>query len=248
ELPPSRRRSCLEHRCCAARGWQREPGCAAPAGDGIGEVGSLHAPADCARSGAFHRSGSGEGALWPDAADRPLQDLHERGRRSVTAEDAGTVGRGLRFSTSGSVIPTGAKRSGELAPSGVEGDLALDDYLLKLALATRRRAERLVLLLHVDLLVAGALVHDDYHDHAAAAVGALASRVDLVGLDQPPLSPRPPVAVEIVVGIHGVLLGVLLPGRVGHIKAVRGFVVLLLERREELIDQSLFGPESELVR
>src|SRR5215469_3764112 len=115
-------------------------------------------------------------------------------------------------------------------------------------LAARGGAEGLFFLLNVNLLVLRALVHDYFDDHSAAALGTFSGRINFVILDQPPLSARAPVAVELVVGVERVLLRMLPPVRVGHVEAVRGFVVLFLENGEELVDEVLLRPVAKLIR
>src|SRR5438552_535154 len=111
----------------------------------------------------------------------------------------------------------------------------------------RSQAESFLFLLDVNLLVLGTLVHDHLDDYAAAALGTFAGRVNFVALDQSPFPARPPVAIELVVRVHGVLLRVLLPGGIGHVEGIGGFIVLLLQRGEKLLDQTLLRPIAELI-
>src|ERR1700674_4684748 len=88
----------------------------------------------------------------------------------------------------------------------------------------------------------GAVVNDDIHHHATAAAGASTRAVYFVCFDQPPLPARAPIPVKIVEGIFGMLVGMLLPLRVVHPDAVGRFVVLFLQRIEEVADDSFLRP------
>src|ERR1700751_326801 len=112
----------------------------------------------------------------------------------------------------------------------------------------RGRTERLLSLLYVKLFVLVAVIHDHFHNHAAAAMRTFSAGIELVVFDQTPLATRPPVPVKIIVGIIRVLLRVLFPVRIGAVDRVCLLVVLLLQSGEEFVDQSLFRPEPELVR
>src|SRR4029077_2660133 len=111
---------------------------------------------------------------------------------------------------------------------------------------TRRRTKRLVRLLEVQLLVLGTAVDDDVDDHAAPALGTFTSRINLVILNRSPLPARPPVPIELVVGVHRVLFGMLLPRRIGGIDAVSRLKVLLLQCGKELVGQAALRPEAKL--
>src|SRR6201987_1821257 len=112
----------------------------------------------------------------------------------------------------------------------------------------RGRTERLLSLLYVKLFVLVAVIHDHFHNHAAAPMRTFSAGIELVVFDQTPLATRPPVPVKIIVGIIRVLLRVLFPVRIGAVDRVCLLVVLLLQSGEEFVDQSFFRPEPELVR
>src|SRR5579864_2393100 len=87
-----------------------------------------------------------------------------------------------------------------------------------------------------------AAVHDHIYHHATAAAGATARAIHSVGLDQPPLTARAPVAIKLVERIFGMLVGMLLPLRIVHPDAVSHFVILLLQGVKEVADDALFRP------
>src|SRR5437764_5381649 len=74
-------------------------------------------------------------------------------------------------------------------------------------------------------------VHGGLHDDAAARSRRT---IDFVAVDQPPLAAWSPVAIEIVVGVIGILLGMLLPIGVLKPYAAGAFVILSLEITEKL--------------
>src|SRR5271169_2295421 len=81
----------------------------------------------------------------------------------------------------------------------------------------------------------------DYHASAAKTFGVGRS-VDPVGLDQSPLAARSPVAIEVRVCVLRIFLLMLAPAGVVEVNAVGGFVILMLQRGEKLVDYVLFGP------
>ena len=82
------------------------------------------------------------------------------------------------------------------------------------------------------------------HHHAASSARTIARAVDLIALDNAPLSARPPVLPELVIRILRVLLWMLFPVAIGKINAVSGSEILFFQRGEEAIGDVLFRPEA----
>src|SRR5208283_525055 len=72
--------------------------------------------------------------------------------------------------------------------------------------------------------------------------------IHVIALDQAPLAARSPVLHEVLEGVVRVFLGMLLPVRIMVPDAVRLFVVLLLQGREEVVHQAFFGIVTEVPR
>jgi hypothetical protein len=91
--------------------------------------------------------------------------------------------------------------------------------------------------------VFGPFVDYDFHDNAAAAKFlCVGGAVNAVRFDESPLTAGPPVAIEIGVGVFGILLWMQAPAGIVEINAVGCFIILLLQRVEELVHGVLLGP------
>src|SRR6202140_5730676 len=89
----------------------------------------------------------------------------------------------------------------------------------------------------------GAFVdHDLAHAPSAAKTFCVVRSVNLVGFDQAPLAARSPVAIEVRVSVLRIFLLMLLPGGIVEINGVGGFIILALQRGEELVDAVLLWP------
>src|SRR5271154_4001894 len=107
-----------------------------------------------------------------------------------------------------------------------------------------RRADRLIRLVHVQLGVLRAIVHNQIDNHSSSTAGTVAGAINLKALDDAPLAARSPILPEFVEGILRVILRVPLPPGVGVVDAVGSFEILLLQRRKEFTGDALLRPEA----
>src|ERR1700734_1976354 len=97
---------------------------------------------------------------------------------------------------------------------------------------TRRRADRLIRFVPIQLRVLGTVVHDQVNNHPCPAAGTIARAEDLISLNHTPLTARAPILPEFVERILRVILRMLLPRGVVVVNAVSRFEILLLQRRK----------------
>src|ERR1700677_2997665 len=106
--------------------------------------------------------------------------------------------------------------------------------------------QRLIRLLYEHARMLGALVEDDLdHDAAAAKILCVRRAINAVGLDQSPLAPQSPVAIEIRISVLRIFLLMLAPGGIVEVNSISAFVILMLKRGEEPIDDMFFRPIAE---
>src|ERR1700732_2610459 len=101
--------------------------------------------------------------------------------------------------------------------------------------------------LHPDLRVFGAVIHNNINQDPAAWMGAGACAIHFRRLDGSPLAARAPVAIELIERIvmnrfaieMSLPLGIVLPNR------IRSLEILLLQGLEEVLYDVLFTPIAE---
>src|SRR5438270_179584 len=111
----------------------------------------------------------------------------------------------------------------------------------------RREAQALVRFFHPNFCCNRPIVDLHFHNHTASpAHGRIRGAVNFVSVDGAILAARSPILNKLIEGIARILLGMLLPGRVGRPYRVCAFIVLRFDLLEEFVYHAFFRPEAHL--